>query len=183
MEEAEDVCGRVGRGACAGVCSGVCRGVWQQLSHSEAARALSQTTVYWRRTAVDAAALAGLQGCQACGLPCSRGRWKKNDDSRRFCTHHDCRPATSSHRLNACPAVRFIHFRPAVASILPISSPPARPSPSLPRLSSSGCSATMSVVGCDLGSLNTVIAVARNRGVDVVSMLLSCPCGRQLMLV
>ena len=27
----------------------------------------------------------------------------------------------------------------------------------------------MSVVGVDLGSLNTVIAVARNRGVDVVS--------------
>ena len=28
---------------------------------------------------------------------------------------------------------------------------------------------TMSVVGVDLGTLNTVIAVARNRGVDVVS--------------
>jgi len=28
----------------------------------------------------------------------------------------------------------------------------------------------MSVVGVDLGSLNTVIAVARNRGVDVVSI-------------
>lgn len=27
----------------------------------------------------------------------------------------------------------------------------------------------MSVVGCDFGSVNTVIAVARNRGVDVVS--------------
>jgi molecular chaperone DnaK (HSP70) len=27
----------------------------------------------------------------------------------------------------------------------------------------------MSVVGVDLGTLNTVIAVARNRGVDVVS--------------
>jgi heat shock 70kDa protein 4 len=27
----------------------------------------------------------------------------------------------------------------------------------------------MSVVGCDFGTLNTVIAVARNRGVDVVS--------------
>jgi molecular chaperone DnaK (HSP70) len=26
----------------------------------------------------------------------------------------------------------------------------------------------MSVVGCDFGTLNTVIAVARNRGVDVV---------------
>ena len=28
----------------------------------------------------------------------------------------------------------------------------------------------MSVVGVDLGALNTVIAVARNRGVDVVSI-------------
>lgn len=28
----------------------------------------------------------------------------------------------------------------------------------------------MSVVGVDLGTLNTVIAVARNRGVDVVSI-------------
>lgn len=28
----------------------------------------------------------------------------------------------------------------------------------------------MSVVGVDLGTLNTVIAVARNRGVDVVSL-------------
>jgi len=28
----------------------------------------------------------------------------------------------------------------------------------------------MSVVGIDLGALNTVIAVARNRGVDVVSI-------------
>jgi len=28
----------------------------------------------------------------------------------------------------------------------------------------------MSVVGVDLGSLNTVVAVARNRGVDVVSI-------------
>ena len=27
----------------------------------------------------------------------------------------------------------------------------------------------MSVVGCDFGTINTVIAVARNRGVDVVS--------------
>jgi hypothetical protein len=32
-------------------------------------------------------------------------------------------------------------------------------------------SCIMSVVGCDLGTLNTVIAVARNRGVDVVSIL------------
>jgi len=30
----------------------------------------------------------------------------------------------------------------------------------------------MSVVGVDLGTLNTVIAVARNRGVDVVSHVL-----------
>lgn len=30
----------------------------------------------------------------------------------------------------------------------------------------------MSVVGVDFGTLNTVIAVARNRGVDVVSILL-----------
>lgn len=29
----------------------------------------------------------------------------------------------------------------------------------------------MSVVGVDLGALNTVIAVARNRGVDVVCLL------------
>lgn len=29
----------------------------------------------------------------------------------------------------------------------------------------------MSVVGVDFGTLNTVIAVARNRGVDVVSYL------------
>ena len=29
----------------------------------------------------------------------------------------------------------------------------------------------MSVVGCDLGTLNTVIAVARNRGVDVVVLV------------
>ena len=32
----------------------------------------------------------------------------------------------------------------------------------------------MSVVGVDLGTLNTVIAVARNRGVDVVSISLRC---------
>ena len=31
----------------------------------------------------------------------------------------------------------------------------------------------MSVVGVDLGTLNTVIAVARNRGVDVVSVIYS----------
>lgn len=31
----------------------------------------------------------------------------------------------------------------------------------------------MSVVGIDLGTLNSVIAVARNRGVDVVSTTLS----------
>jgi molecular chaperone DnaK (HSP70) len=30
----------------------------------------------------------------------------------------------------------------------------------------------MSVVGIDLGTLNTVIAVARNRGVDVVCVFL-----------
>jgi len=29
----------------------------------------------------------------------------------------------------------------------------------------------MSVVGVDLGTLNSVIAVARNRGVDVVSII------------
>ena len=32
----------------------------------------------------------------------------------------------------------------------------------------------MSVVGVDLGTLNTVIAVARNRGVDVVSVFTRC---------
>lgn len=33
----------------------------------------------------------------------------------------------------------------------------------------------MSVVGVDFGTLNTVIAVARNRGVDVVSSCLPLP--------
>ena len=33
----------------------------------------------------------------------------------------------------------------------------------------------MSVVGVDLGTLNTVIAVARNRGVDVVRLQKCCP--------
>jgi molecular chaperone DnaK (HSP70) len=34
----------------------------------------------------------------------------------------------------------------------------------------------MSVVGIDLGTLNSVIAVARNRGVDVVSDALLSAC-------
>ena len=33
----------------------------------------------------------------------------------------------------------------------------------------------MSVVGVDFGTLNTVIAVARNRGVDVVRILIADP--------
>lgn len=44
----------------------------------------------------------------------------------------------------------------------------------------------MSVVGVDLGTLNSVIAVARNRGVDVVSscyeLFESLPCAKYSML-
>ena len=42
----------------------------------------------------------------------------------------------------------------------------------------------MSVVGIDLGTLNTVIAVARNRGVDVVRIFqeLFCECEYMLTL-
>ena len=39
----------------------------------------------------------------------------------------------------------------------------------------------MSVVGVDLGTLNTVIAVARNRGVDVVSISVYLPSTRKLI--
>jgi heat shock protein 4 len=38
----------------------------------------------------------------------------------------------------------------------------------------------MSVVGVDFGTLNTVIAVARNRGVDVVSRNCSSSCPARL---
>ena len=42
----------------------------------------------------------------------------------------------------------------------------------------------MSVVGVDFGTLNTVIAVARNRGVDVVSIpIASYLLGHKLILV
>ena len=43
----------------------------------------------------------------------------------------------------------------------------------------------MSVVGVDFGTLNTVIAVARNRGVDVITnevCLVTRPCHEEAML-
>jgi heat shock protein 4 len=40
----------------------------------------------------------------------------------------------------------------------------------------------MSVVGCDFGTLNTVIAVARNRGVDVVSFVIFARQSRSNMM-
>ncbi len=41
----------------------------------------------------------------------------------------------------------------------------------------------MSVVGVDFGTLNTVIAVARNRGVDVVCVAQSQICLQPPMLI
>jgi len=80
---------------------------------------------------------------------------------------------------NAAPKARhdvlkFLTADPAFLIHAPFATPHALLKPLLARTAFSTAPpqplVNMSVVGVDLGTLNTVIAVARNRGVDVVGI-------------